>query len=47
MNFLKNISILITAGPTVEEIDPVRFVSNKSSGKQGFEIGSELTRRGA
>ena len=44
---LKNISILITAGPTVEEIDPVRFVSNKSSGKQGFEIASELTRRGA
>ncbi len=43
----KNISILITAGPTIEEIDPIRFVSNKSSGKQGFEIASELTRRGA
>ncbi len=46
-NQFKNISILITAGPTIEEIDPIRFVSNKSSGKQGFEIASELTRRGA
>jgi len=46
-NQLKNISIVITAGPTVEAIDPVRFVSNNSSGKQGFEIASELTKRGA
>ena len=46
-NQFKNISILITAGPTLEEIDPIRFVSNKSSGKQGFEIASELIRRGA
>ena len=46
-NQFKDISILITAGPTIEEIDPIRFVSNKSSGKQGFEIASELTRRGA
>ncbi len=46
-NQFKNISILITAGPTIENIDPVRFVSNKSSGKQGFEIASELTKRGA
>ncbi len=46
-NQFKNISILITAGPTIEDIDPIRFVSNKSSGKQGFEIASELTRRGA
>ena len=38
---------MITAGPTIENIDPIRFVSNKSSGKQGFEIASELTRRGA
>ncbi len=43
----ENISILITAGPTVENIDPVRFISNRSSGKQGFEIASELTKRGA
>ena len=46
-NQFKDISILITAGPTIEEIDPIRFVSNKSSGKQGFEIASELTKRGA
>ena len=47
VNQFKGISILITAGPTIENIDPVRFVSNKSSGKQGFEIASELTNRGA
>ena len=47
INQFKDISILITAGPTIENIDPVRFVSNKSSGKQGFEIASELTKRGA
>ena len=46
-NQFKDISILITAGPTIEAIDPIRFVSNKSSGKQGFEIASELTKRGA
>ncbi len=46
-NQFKDISIVITAGPTVEAIDPVRFVSNNSSGKQGFEIASELTKRGA
>ena len=47
VNQFKDISILITAGPTIESIDPIRFVSNKSSGKQGFEIASELTKRGA
>ena len=46
-NQFKDISIVITAGPTVEAIDPVRYVSNNSSGKQGFEIASELTKRGA
>ncbi len=46
-NQFKDISILITAGPTIEAIDPIRFVSNKSSGKQGFEIVSELSKRGA
>ena len=46
-NQFKDISILITAGPTIEAIDPIRFVSNNSSGKQGFEIASELTKRGA
>ena len=44
---LINISVIVTAGPTVEDIDPVRFISNKSSGKQGFAIASELTKRGA
>jgi len=46
-NQFKDVSIIITAGPTVENIDPVRFVSNKSSGKQGFAIASEFSRRGA
>mgnify|MGYP001457510036 FL=1 len=44
---LKDISVLITAGPTIENIDPVRHISNKSSGKQGFAIASELSKRGA
>ncbi len=43
----KGISVTITAGPTIEKIDPVRFVSNKSSGIQGFAIASELSNRGA
>ena len=44
---LKGTSVIITAGPTIEEIDPVRFISNRSSGKQGFAIASELFNRGA
>ena len=43
-NQFKDVSIIITAGPTIENIDPVRFVSNKSSGKQGFAIASEFSR---
>ena len=43
----KDVSIIITAGPTIEDIDPVRFISNRSSGKQGFAIASELSKRGA
>ena len=39
--------ILITAGPTRERIDPVRYVSNDSSGKMGFAIARECLRRGA
>ena len=35
---LKNKTVLITAGPTYEQIDPVRFIGNYSSGKMGFEI---------
>ena len=39
--------ILITAGPTIEAIDPVRFISNHSSGKMGFEIANAAYERGA
>ncbi|PXX86467.1 bifunctional phosphopantothenoylcysteine decarboxylase/phosphopantothenate--cysteine ligase CoaBC [Staphylococcus warneri] len=38
---------LVTAGPTIEVIDPVRFVSNRSSGKMGFAIANALKKRGA
>ena len=39
--------IMITAGPTYEKIDPVRFIGNYSSGKMGFAIAEECARRGA
>ena len=39
--------VLITAGPTVERIDPVRFISNFSSGKMGFALAEECASRGA
>ena len=42
----KKIKALVTAGPTNEYIDPVRFISNKSSGKQGYEIAKSLHKRG-
>ena len=42
----KKFKALVTAGPTKEYIDPVRFISNKSSGKQGYEIAKSLTKRG-
>ena len=42
----KKIKALVTAGPTNEYIDPVRFVTNKSSGKQGYEIAKSLFKRG-
>ncbi len=38
---------LVTAGPTVEPIDPVRFIANRSSGRQGYEIAAALARLGA
>ena len=44
---LKNRKILITAGPTYEKIDPVRFIGNYSSGKMGFALAEECARRGA
>lgn len=40
-------NILITAGPTQEPIDPVRFISNRSSGKMGYSIAEAAARRGA
>ncbi|MBD1147261.1 bifunctional phosphopantothenoylcysteine decarboxylase/phosphopantothenate--cysteine ligase CoaBC [Pelagibacterales bacterium SAG-MED31] len=43
----KSKKCLITAGPTIENIDPVRYLSNYSSGKQGYEIASEFARSGA
>ena len=42
----KNIKALVTAGPTNEYIDPVRFITNKSSGKQGYEIAKSLSKKG-
>ena len=44
---LKGRRILVTAGPTVEDIDPVRFLSNRSSGKMGFAIARAARSRGA
>lgn len=38
---------LVTAGPTIESIDPVRYISNYSTGKMGYAIAGELVRRGA
>ena len=43
---LEGFHVMITAGPTFEKIDPVRFIGNFSSGKMGFEIASEVCRRG-
>jgi len=37
---------IVTAGPTNEHIDPVRFITNKSSGKQGYEIAKSLSKKG-
>ncbi len=44
---LKGKKIMITAGPTYEKIDPVRFIGNYSSGKMGFALAEECLRRGA
>ncbi len=47
-NFKRNnkLKAIVTAGPTHEYIDPVRFITNKSSGKQGYEIAKSLTKKG-
>ena len=42
----KKFKALVTAGPTREYIDPVRFITNRSSGKQGFELAKSLSNRG-
>tara|TARA_B100001123_G_scaffold398918_1_gene483412 strand:- start:405 stop:1610 length:1206 start_codon:yes stop_codon:yes gene_type:complete len=42
----KNLKALVTAGPTKEYIDPVRFITNNSSGKQGYEIANALAKFG-
>ena len=39
--------VLVTAGPTRERLDPVRYISNRSSGRMGFELAAEAARRGA
>ncbi len=44
---LKDINIMVTAGPTMEAIDPVRFISNHSSGKMGYAIARAAKYRGA
>jgi phosphopantothenoylcysteine decarboxylase/phosphopantothenate--cysteine ligase len=40
-------TVLVTAGPTHEPIDPVRFIANRSSGKQGYAVAAEAAKRGA
>jgi phosphopantothenoylcysteine decarboxylase/phosphopantothenate--cysteine ligase len=44
---LRGQRVLVTAGPTYEDLDPVRYVGNRSSGRMGFAIASEAARRGA
>ncbi len=44
---LRGRRVLVTAGPTYEDFDPVRYVGNRSSGKMGFAIAAEASRRGA
>ena len=44
---LEGRSVLVSAGPTYEDIDPVRYVGNRSSGRMGFAVAAEASRRGA
>lgn len=44
---LKGVAVLVTAGPTREALDPVRFLSNRSSGRMGYAVAREALRRGA
>lgn len=43
---LAGLRIVVSAGPTYEDIDPVRFIGNRSSGKMGFAVAAEAARRG-
>ena len=44
---LENLNVLVTAGPTVERIDPVRYITNRSTGKMGYAIAEAAAARGA
>ena len=44
---LQGLRVLVTAGPTVERIDPVRYITNRSTGKMGYAIAASAARRGA
>jgi phosphopantothenoylcysteine decarboxylase / phosphopantothenate---cysteine ligase len=44
---LAGLEVLVTAGPTLEDIDPVRFVGNRSSGRMGYALAAEAAHRGA
>jgi phosphopantothenoylcysteine decarboxylase/phosphopantothenate--cysteine ligase len=44
---LEGLRIVVTAGPTVEDIDPVRFIGNRSTGKMGFAVAARAAARGA
>ena len=44
---LRGQRVLVTAGPTYEDLDPVRYIGNRSSGRMGFAIAAEASRRGA
>src|SRR5213082_3182840 len=44
---LRGRAVLVTAGPTYEDVDPVRYIGNRSSGRMGFALAAEAARRGA
>ena len=44
---LEGLKLLVTAGPTLEDIDPVRFIGNRSSGKMGYAVAQRARKRGA
>jgi phosphopantothenoylcysteine decarboxylase / phosphopantothenate---cysteine ligase len=44
---LRGLRVLVTAGPTYEDFDPVRFIGNRSSGRMGYAVAAEAARRGA